>query len=373
MEMLHLGPDSASPPSSNAHLRTAASPSPADEECQVAYVQLPAGPDITSHGPASSLSPAASSGTSPPPPHDPPSSDIALLSASANSSPLLPAVAQPSAVQLPPQCRICLEEDVASSLIVPCPCRDSARYTHRRCLDTWRAVHIHDAAFHSCQSCLFRYHLIPAQQPAADIDRRQRRDRFVLVRDLLTIFCILQAWLVALATGVFLMDSEMGGRLEKVFPHGTPGFAVGYVFAVVFTLAMWGVLGEVAAVLGWDGSRRRRLEEDELGCCNVAGCECGEMGGDVASTVIFSLLMAVLVAVVAAVGIVYGLWYATAVSGRMLRQHVLHAWYMAETLRLPVKDWSGQEEELLRVSQREDKPTPAAVVEPPTELHTPLL
>jgi hypothetical protein len=55
-------------------------------------------------------------------------------------------------------CRICLEEDVLSSLCTPCACKGSQQYVHRSCLRLWQARQVRsNAGENFCSTCQQKY------------------------------------------------------------------------------------------------------------------------------------------------------------------------------------------------------------------------
>ena len=302
-----------------------------------------------------STEPPSPSPTPPLPPSSPSSEERSLYlnvgAPPAAASPESPA-ALPDAA--PPQCRICLEEDDSAPLIVPCLCRGTAQFVHRSCLDTWRLVNRKRAGFHTCQTCGFTY-ATTAPRSDAQLDRMQRRYRLRVVRDVTGLLLLMQAWLVGLAALISVLDQLMGEHLTGAFPDSAPRWLIAYLFSSIFTLAFIGLLGEMAALCGWDGNLQQRdghpvrADLEEL-CrtCGFSGCDCSDGGGadDCGPAMIICLVFVLVFALFAVLGIVYGIWYASQLVLNILGRHVKRGWYRVEVERHPVKDWTGQEEEL---------------------------
>jgi hypothetical protein len=60
---------------------------------------------------------------------------------------------------MPYQCRICLDEqNDLTNMIVPCKCRGSAKYVHRKCLNSWiETFPPHHPHAIKCNTCQFTY------------------------------------------------------------------------------------------------------------------------------------------------------------------------------------------------------------------------
>lgn len=54
-------------------------------------------------------------------------------------------------------CRICLEEEPIENFIIPCLCKGTSLYVHRKCLDTWRHEHASNLNYEQCNQCHFKY------------------------------------------------------------------------------------------------------------------------------------------------------------------------------------------------------------------------
>lgn len=79
------------------------------------------------------------------------------------------------------QCRICLdEEETDINFIVPCKCRGSVKYIHRKCLDLWRSQNPQSDNFKRCNTCLFEYVIeqVP-QNPEKERKRLEEYNRLV--------------------------------------------------------------------------------------------------------------------------------------------------------------------------------------------------
>jgi hypothetical protein len=76
-------------------------------------------------------------------------------------------------------CRICLIETPSIvDIIVPCLCRGSAKYVHRKCLDDWRSQNPENDNFIRCNEC--RFHYIIEQIEENPTEEQQRRLRYIV-------------------------------------------------------------------------------------------------------------------------------------------------------------------------------------------------
>ena len=300
--------------------------------------------------PSSSTTPVSSGPSSP---HSDSPPGAVRLSVLIHDDPLYPAPPpQPS----PPvrQCRICLEEG-GPDLIIPCLCRGTAQFVHRSCLDTWRLLNRQQAGFHTCPTCGFTY-ACTASLPDSELNRRQRVHRLRVLRDVSCVLLLAQSWLVGLAALISLLDALTGNHLTGIFPDSAPRWLIAYLFSAIFSLAFIGLLGEMAALCGWDGSLQQRDQhpvradfEELCRTCGFTGCDCSEGGGgadDCGPAMIICLVFVLVFVLFAVLGIVYGMWYASQLVGSILGRHVRKGWYRVDVERHPVKDWTGQDDAL---------------------------
>ena len=115
------------------------------------------------------------------------------------------------------ECRICLEPDVRTNLISPCACSGSQRWVHRNCLDKWLTTR-EDKAFGRCTECLQKYEIIYYPDQDNSCQRRASILKFIylVVRDFLLAFSVLQMSIISLGGIVFLLDRIFGSHLVKL-------------------------------------------------------------------------------------------------------------------------------------------------------------
>lgn len=93
------------------------------------------------------------------------------------------------------QCRICLDDE-GTDFIVPCKCKGTMKFVHRKCLDNWRASGFKEKAFTHCDQCLFEYVIEPYVPDQEEEKRRIKLYRQYVCRDII-IFIIVNLWIIA--------------------------------------------------------------------------------------------------------------------------------------------------------------------------------
>ena len=231
-----------------------------------------------------------------------------------------------------PSCRLCFEGESDGELIVPCHCSGTSQWVHRHCLDGWRAVSVGVAAFHQCTTCNFHY---VYERPLIDPSTWHTvKCRLLVVRDVLGILLLLQAWLFALAALVGGFDSAAGHGLATRFSALHP-YAVFYLSSVVLSLALFGMFGFFTRSAG-NGND-----------CNFNGCP-ANVGGDAAGC---AGLFVCLIVVFAVVGLIYGIVAGSVLVESIVERHVRKGWYWPEVEKYRVVDWKNKLEELRQIQE----------------------
>lgn len=100
-------------------------------------------------------------------------------------------------------CRICQEEGDTSDLIVPCACKGSCKYVHRKCLDTWRETDT-DESLTRCPNCHTEYQF--------DIEITKSREyyiaKFLVFFESAAMFAFIQFLLISLSYCIYKYDSD---------------------------------------------------------------------------------------------------------------------------------------------------------------------
>ena len=285
-----------------------------------------------------------------------------------STSPLSPRSSHPYAAMPPPpddcrpMCRVCLESDRVSDLIVPCLCSGSSLWIHRRCLDGWRALNFRRPAFYQCDTCHFYFEYErPLHRPSAT---RTLACRLLVVRDLIGLFLLVQLWLVALAAVIGGCDYGFGHHLSSAASINP--LALFYLFSIVLSFALFGVFGTVASCVGLQerlmgprGTSRCAGDccasdggncdacSDQCGC--GAGAAAGEGGaggaGDDECCGVFWLLQLLALALV---GVVYGFVYGGGLVRRVVGRHMQRGWHRPAVEKFRVADWKDRRDKLKR-------------------------
>ena len=93
------------------------------------------------------------------------------------------------------ECRICLESDDLSDIIVPCHCNGTIKYIHRKCLDKWRLTcKIED--IDKCPQCNFKY-----------ITEESSKNNFILDKKIFFMKCLIffETFFALLLTQLFII------------------------------------------------------------------------------------------------------------------------------------------------------------------------
>lgn len=100
-------------------------------------------------------------------------------------------------------CRICQEQGDSSDLIVPCACKGSCKYVHRKCLDTWRETDT-DESLTRCPNCHTEYQF--------DIEITKSREyyiaKFLVFFESAAMFAFIQLLLILLSYMIYKYDSD---------------------------------------------------------------------------------------------------------------------------------------------------------------------
>ena len=177
--------------------------------------------------------------------------------------------------------------------------------------------------------------------------------RLLVLRDVLGVLLLFQAWLIVLAAVVGGCNDAAGHHLTNRFPHISP-YPLYYLFSVLLSLALLGVFGLLASLFGWDerlllrGDRyaERDGQCDDDCCCDGPDCDgglasCCDGDDDGCGPLILCLLL-----VFATVGLVYGFVYGSVLVERTVRRHMKQSWFRSEVDTYRVVDWKDRQYEL---------------------------
>ena len=117
-------------------------------------------------------------------------------------------------------CRLCNKTSELSSLLVPCLCTSVSPYTHRVCLDSWRAFNLDGHSFLHCHQCQTPYRFRPvhdSDDAAAERMRRWQAHSSVFISTVCVVFLSALLFLT-----VFVNACDLSNSLPPHFPSLSP-------------------------------------------------------------------------------------------------------------------------------------------------------
>jgi RING-variant domain len=155
-----------------------------------------------------------------------------------------------------PTCRICLEEDDSSELIMPCRCSGTQSWVHRACLDHWRAMG--QRQFFQCGTCLFNYEY---EERAVGFCKR-RRIKFIayIIFDITVIISFTISLGISWAALIFItgFGAVLGELINSNVWAGTMlGTGVAIIWSYILIIFMAGCRDFIPSI-------RRRYNKHKL-------------------------------------------------------------------------------------------------------------
>jgi hypothetical protein len=247
------------------------------------------------------------------------------------------------------QCRICLDytpdHQADKGLIAPCRCKGTHKWTHRACIDHWRATDKDGRAFTHCPTCHFQYLV---HEDASDVGAKKRRCKYrtLVGRDTMIVFLGIQVFILVLGEIVKVCDPSESLRymlLPKVV--SASNYSSYYVFGFVLLLAGMGFVG-LCSMICKSGERDGRGGYHNDPCGGCYGCYCGDCscgdgkcsgggGADMGACVVMLILVVV---VFAFIGIFIGIFMASALVNKIYQRHMHVLWLKEETKKFVIVD-----------------------------------
>jgi len=134
-------------------------------------------------------------------------------------------------------CRYCLDSNEQHDFIIPCKCKGSIKYVHRKCLDEWRASDVEGNRFKQCDICKFNYILVKNETSSWI-----RYIKYILYisLDIILLFFIINFILCILSGIFYLLDFNSS---IKLFIGYNSSFICYYIFSLSMALLLIGFIG----------------------------------------------------------------------------------------------------------------------------------
>lgn len=119
------------------------------------------------------------------------------------------------------QCRICLEEEPNDhNLIVPCLCRGTQRWVHRRCLDEWRSQDPTSPNFYRCRECQFDYTLVENPEDPEVVSQRNWNYTYQLTGQMTKLILVILLMILVISLVLYFVSRVLHVRFPKWWGHG---------------------------------------------------------------------------------------------------------------------------------------------------------
>lgn len=149
------------------------------------------------------------------------------------------------------QCRICLEEESDDrNLIVPCLCRGTQRWVHRRCLDEWRSQDPTSPNFYRCRECQFNYTLVENPEDPEVVSQRNWHYTLQLTGQMTKLILAILLIILIISLILYFVSRVFRVKFPKWWGHGRWWFWP--LMASVITITSIGVATWVMVLLSDD-------------------------------------------------------------------------------------------------------------------------